>query len=351
MILDRSAPLGLVLAATLSLAAREPAPDHPESGPNAPQQQEQPQDTAPAQGHHARNRRRKPADDRRRVQPPAIGARKTAHRAAAPARGTQPPKEAEETYELLFRLAINNNLFNEAEPVAQQVIKSGTASPLVSFLAQTIDIIASADRGNFDESLAELRSVIDSQSERNRPAQGAPPVIDTRALLTICEAYYQRLLQGDRFDIAKNAFQLVLKQTENATVKGYCASRLNQLALIGKPAPAIQGTDLDGKPVDLAALKGNVVLIVFWASWCMPSSAEVAWLDQVYTRYAHRGFHILGINVDTLQKERPSSKTSCPTSSMFLIEHNVRWPNLVNGDWQRKIMRRLTASRRFRPTS
>ena len=37
----------------------------------------------------------------------------------------QPPKDADETYELLFRLAITNNLFREAEPAAQQVIKSG----------------------------------------------------------------------------------------------------------------------------------------------------------------------------------------------------------------------------------
>ena len=77
----------------------------------------------------------------------------------------QPRKESLETYELLFRLAIANNLFREAEPIAQQVMKGGTASSPVSFLAQTVDIIASADRGNFDESLAELQSVIAAQSQ------------------------------------------------------------------------------------------------------------------------------------------------------------------------------------------
>ena len=40
-------------------------------------------------------------------------------------------------------------------------------------------------------------------------------------------------------------------------MKGYCASRLNQLDMIGKPAPAIQGTDLSGKPVNLGAMKGQ----------------------------------------------------------------------------------------------
>jgi peroxiredoxin len=243
----------------------------------------------------------------------------------------QPQKNAQETYELLFRLAISNNLFREAEPVAQQVIKSGTAAPLVGILAQTIDIIASADRGNFDESLSELRRVIESQSDHGRPAQGAPAVIDTRALLSICEAYYQRLLQGDRFDVARTAFQFVLKQSDNPSVKGYCAARLNQLDMIGKPAPAIQGTDLSGKPVDLAALKGDVVLVVFWASWCLPSSTEIAWLDKAYTDYQSLGFRILGINLDTLQKDGPKLETIMPNIKRFLIDHNVRWPNLVNG--------------------
>src|SRR5262249_35356296 len=146
----------------------------------------------------------------------------------------QPPKDAQATYELLFRIAIANSLFREAEPTAQQVIKGGTASPAVSFLAHTIDIIASADDGKFDESLAELRRAIAGQSEQNRPAQAARGIIDTRSLLTICDAYYQRLLQADRFDIAKNAFQLIEKDAENAAVKGYCAARLNQLEMIGK---------------------------------------------------------------------------------------------------------------------
>jgi thiol-disulfide isomerase/thioredoxin len=243
----------------------------------------------------------------------------------------QPQKDSQETYELLFRLAISNNLFREAEPIAQQVIKSGSALPVVSFLAQTVDIIASADRGNFDESLAELRRVIEPQPVQAQPAPSSPAVIDTRALLSICEAYYQRLVQGDRFDVARSAFQLVLKQSENPSVKGYCAARLNQLDMIGKPAPVIQGTDLSGKPVDSSAMKGDVVLVVFWASWCVPSSAEAGWLDKAYNDNQSRGFRILGINLDPLQKDGPKLETVMPNIKRFLVNHNIRWPNLVNG--------------------
>ncbi len=83
--------------------------------------------------------------------------------------------------------------------------------------------------------------------------------------------------------------------------------------------------------MSLAGLKGNVVLVVFWASWCLPSSAEVAALDQVFGTYKDRGFRVVGINVDTLQGDRPKLETVLPNVRRFLLDNNVRWPNLING--------------------
>jgi peroxiredoxin len=247
----------------------------------------------------------------------------------------QSPQDAAGTYEQLFRLAIAQNLFREAEPAAQQVLKSSGHSPVVRFLAQTIDIIASADKGAIDESLAELRSLFQAVSQHQQASSSKLPALDTSMVLTICEAYYQRLLQGDRFDAARSAFRLVLKESDNPAIRAFCASRLNQLDLIGKPAPAIVGTDVDGKPLSLADLKGNVVLVVFWASWCLPSSAEVAWLDEVYSANEKRGFRVLGINLDTLQSDRPKVETVLPYVRRFLLDHNVRWPNVINGAGER----------------
>jgi peroxiredoxin len=244
----------------------------------------------------------------------------------------QVPKDAAETYETLFRLAIANNLFSEAEPAAEQVVKSANSpSPVVLFLAETINIIAEADRGAYDESLADLRRLIGERSERVRPAEALAAPLDTPSLLAICGAYYQRLVQGGRFDVARKAFQLVGSESSNPAVKEFCTGRLNQLNMVGKPAPPIQGIDVDGKPVSLAHLKGNVVLVVFWASWCLPSSAEIAWLDQAYETYRNRGLRILGINLDPLQSGNPKLETVMPNIRRFLVDHNVRWPNLVNG--------------------
>lgn len=248
---------------------------------------------------------------------------------------TQEPKEASETYELLFRLALANNLFREAEPVADQVLKSTSNSPLLVFLAETLNILAEADRGAYEESLADLRKTIGQRAERKEGAPGPAPLLDTPALLSICEAYYQRLLQGDQFDVARRAFRLIQSEADNPAVKGYCSGRLNQIEMIGKTAPSIEGTDLDGKPVSLSALKGNVVLVVFWASWCLPSSNEMGWLDNVYEKYRDQGFRILGVNVDAPSGGGTPAESLMPNIKRFLLDHNVRWPNLINGAGER----------------
>lgn len=244
----------------------------------------------------------------------------------------QSPKEAVETYGELFHLAVANNLFGDAEPAAHEVLKAASPMPRdIVFLARTIDIVASADRGEYDESLADLRAAFDAGSKNVRAGEGVGALLDTSSLLAICDAYYQRLLLGDRFDVARTALQMLVNDAGNTAVKAFASERLNQLNMIGKPAPAIEGTDLDGQPVSLSGLKGNVVLVVFWASWCLPSAAEVEALDRTFATYKNRGFRVVGVNVDTLQNDRPKIESVLPNVRRFLLENNIRWPNLING--------------------
>jgi thiol-disulfide isomerase/thioredoxin len=66
----------------------------------------------------------------------------------------------------------------------------------------------------------------------------------------------------------------------------------------GKPAPELHLKDLDGKEVSLADLKGKVVFVNFWATWCDPCRIEIPWLIDMQSKYGSRGFTVVGVAMD-----------------------------------------------------
>lgn len=66
----------------------------------------------------------------------------------------------------------------------------------------------------------------------------------------------------------------------------------------GVAAPEIRLTDLQGKPFLLSALKGQVVLVDFWASWCMPCRVANPSLVRLHKAYAPKGLQLVSVSVD-----------------------------------------------------
>lgn len=73
----------------------------------------------------------------------------------------------------------------------------------------------------------------------------------------------------------------------------------------GEAAPDFSLRDIDGKEVTLAAYKGKVVLVNFWATWCGPCKLEMPHLDKMDRELEFKGFEVLSISTDDA---RASSK-------------------------------------------
>jgi len=64
------------------------------------------------------------------------------------------------------------------------------------------------------------------------------------------------------------------------------------------PAPDFSLPTQDNQIVSLSSLKGNPVLVNFWASWCKPCREEIPELIKLYKKYNDKGFRLIGINID-----------------------------------------------------
>ena len=66
-----------------------------------------------------------------------------------------------------------------------------------------------------------------------------------------------------------------------------------------QPAPEFAMKDADGNTVTVAGYKGKVVLLNFWATWCIPCRREMPWFEEFETKYKDRGFSVLGASMDS----------------------------------------------------
>ncbi len=85
-------------------------------------------------------------------------------------------------------------------------------------------------------------------------------------------------------------------------------------------APNFTLPNRSGDSVSLAGLKGQVVMINFWASWCGPCRQEMPQLEALYERYSDLGFTLLGVNVESDSKDALKWLQDTPVSFNVLFD-------------------------------
>lgn len=96
-------------------------------------------------------------------------------------------------------------------------------------------------------------------------------------------------------------------------------------ALTGKPIPAFKMTDTAGKAHTNDTLKGKVVLLDFWATWCPPCRKSSPFMQKLHEGYSEQGLVVVGANA--FERENKDG-----AAAAYAKEHNYTYPMTVNND-------------------
>lgn len=138
-----------------------------------------------------------------------------------------------------------------------------------------------------------------------------------RSMVSMVVNMRRALGQGDEKAVLKD-----YADSPNRSAREYVKARLDFFAKSEKPFE-LAFTALDGRQVDLQALRGKVVLIDFWATWCGPCIQELPNVKKTYAEYHDKGFEVIGISLDS-EKDRAKFKE-------LVAKEGVVWPQRFEG--------------------
>ncbi|PTX96553.1 TlpA disulfide reductase family protein [Opitutus sp. ER46] len=122
----------------------------------------------------------------------------------------------------------------------------------------------------------------------------------------------------------------------NRAAREYVQARARFAELSKKPFE-LTFTALDGREVDLKKLRGKVVLIDFWATWCGPCIAEIPNVKKTYEELHDKGFEVIGVSLDA-EKDRKKFID-------LVAKEGVTWPQRFEGKgWNDALAREYTIS-------
>ncbi|MCB1069828.1 MAG: TlpA family protein disulfide reductase [Verrucomicrobia bacterium] len=143
---------------------------------------------------------------------------------------------------------------------------------------------------------------------------------------------YIQLQQGDKNAVSAFLDDVKTKFAEHQDVELLLQALADMEGMLNKPSIGevleIDFESTQGQTIDLGKMTNQVVLVDFWASWCVPCVRTLPGLVDLYEQYHARGFEILGISLDEDED----------SFNAMLEKQGMTWPQYFDGEgWENKI--------------
>lgn len=153
-------------------------------------------------------------------------------------------------------------------------------------------------------------------------------IIDEDPGSLVSLAAVQMMDAETNFELYKKVDEAIQAKLPNSIYTQEFHAKVKKMSVLapGSEAPDITLNDVNGNPISLSSLRGKIVLVDFWASWCKPCRIENPNVVEAYKKFNQKGFEVFSVSLDGMQQQ-PNPKQDWINA---IEKDNLIWKNHVS---------------------
>jgi thiol-disulfide isomerase/thioredoxin len=218
----------------------------------------------------------------------------------------------------------------------QAIAKPQETLPKIDQYIDTTKNKKNADRARYIRAVAKVRTGADVKTKVaavDELIAAAPDMKEEAASLLLAST---QAGGGENADPAVSGiYKRILDEYGDTSAAKRVAGLQKLRDAVGKPFELSFTDAISGKKISTADLKGKVIVVDFWATWCGPCVGEMPKMKKLYAEYKDKGVEFIGVSLD-----EPENQGGLKALKEFVAKNEIGWPQYYQGNaWDSEFSR------------